>query len=140
MFRRERRDSRGALRRAGDDGPRLRLAEQQLVSREGDAVTGEIQVQTEAGRMIWPAHGDFGQRYPESSIRAVVCRADKPALSRGHQERHETPFGGQIHLRRLPTVAIEQGLPVGRAAELDAREAEHEHSVTGYPCVTRHRV
>src|SRR6266550_2354153 len=109
-----------ALRRARDNGSPLRLAEQEIDSRQPQAVRGEIDVETESRLVVRTAHGNFGERDSEAAVRAVVRRLEQAALRRRDEVVHQPPLSRQVHSRRLPAHEAVQHLPQLGRTQLDS--------------------
>src|SRR5438094_4931598 len=94
----ERPDRHGALGRARHHGAAMRFAEQQLLSRESQPVSREIDVETEARLVIRPSHRDFREGDSEAALRAVMRRAEQPPLGRRDQTVHQATRDAKVYL------------------------------------------
>src|SRR5262245_22956637 len=99
--------------------------------REACGVSCQVQVHTEATRLVWPAHRDLRECDAKSSMRAVVRRAEQAPLRARDEKGDETLLGFEVHERRLPADEIVADLPVRRTAEFRARLTEQVHGVAG---------
>src|SRR5438093_4029156 len=102
QFPRQGRHRGGAVGGAGDDGSPLRLAEQQLDSRQSQAVSGEIDLQAEARLVVRAAYRHLGERDAQAALRSEEHTSELQSLTnlvcRLLLEKKNTWWGGSFNV------------------------------------------